>query len=135
MQNALQTRANQVKLRLRQLVDESFEFFSGGHGGTRIACTEDLWSDEDLWLGTSSHGGRDSKMPTTTQGCVHWCNRVIARAASFPIPAFGFPSLLSWSPLRISSTKIFVDNYEGLRIWFIHENQARKFTEADRGGA
>jgi hypothetical protein len=33
----------------------------------------------------------------------------------FPQPAAGFR-------LQKTSTKIFVDSYEGLRIWFLHED-------------
>ena len=63
MQNALEVQAGQAKLLLRQLVDKSLEFFSGGHGGTRIAfpnrcderfikeatssCCAEVWLDKE----------------------------------------------------------------------------------------
>jgi hypothetical protein len=50
-------------------------------------------------------------------------NRMIARAPRFSHSSVRFPPFrfLGARP-RMSSTKIFVDNYEELRIWFVHEN-------------
>jgi hypothetical protein len=59
------------------------------------------------------------------------------RNSSIPFCDFrlaGSPTFASQMRARLTSTKIFVDNYEGLRIWFVHEDQAKQFTEADRGG-